>query len=96
MKYFLLFFGSVSAFESNYSVEAGAFTSADFWTNSPCDWERPKGYEGFFAKPSYMYTIDKFSINNKVRGWFQHVEFCVTKDANGKLWLNAATHIFPP
>ena len=50
----------------------------------------------YHAKPTYFYTIDKYAVNNKVRDWFEHVEYCVTKDHDGKLWLNAATYIFPP
>ena len=50
----------------------------------------------FFAKPTYLYVIDKYAINNKVQDWFQHIEYCVTKEDSGEFWLNAATHIILP
>lgn len=50
----------------------------------------------YVSGPSYMYAIDALSVNRKVQDWFEHVEFCVTKEKDGMMWLNVATHIYPP
>jgi hypothetical protein len=79
------------------SVQARNWAHNKFWESSPCKSYKPdKGDDSFHARPSYFYSIDKFAVNSKTPGWFEHLEYCVTKDEDGKMWLNAATHIFPP
>jgi hypothetical protein len=71
---------AVTAYDLDYSVTYGNFKQDAFWSQSPCKSYTKKSDMQFHATPSYLYTIDKFAINHKVQDWFEHVEYCVTKD----------------